>query len=185
MTEDGTATMRRFLDYVNSRLGISKSSYYYYMEHYAFMSKYPKFQTLAMSFRVFRNMIPKIKEWFVSQECQALDSSNFYSEKYWMNVDEETGEVDMNILNEHNSTAVENNNWQPHQPLTHTDSSDDENNSVAFHHRGQTLQQIAPQLMTPSDCSDDDTATDGGIDIATFFHRWRSTENVHRDGKKF
>ncbi|EGF79213.1 hypothetical protein BATDEDRAFT_25789 [Batrachochytrium dendrobatidis JAM81] len=44
----------RFLDYVNSRLGISKSSYYYYMEYYAFMSKYPKFQTLAVSFRVFR-----------------------------------------------------------------------------------------------------------------------------------
>ncbi|KAK5668187.1 Glycerol kinase [Batrachochytrium dendrobatidis] len=56
----------RFLDYVNSRLGISKSSYYYYMEHYAFMSKYPKFQTLAVSFRVFRSMIPKIKEWFMS-----------------------------------------------------------------------------------------------------------------------
>jgi hypothetical protein len=54
-------------------------------------------------------MIPKIKEWFISQECQALDSSDFYSEKYWTNVDEEIGEDDINILNEHNSTAVENN----------------------------------------------------------------------------
>ncbi|KAL5033639.1 Glycerol kinase [Batrachochytrium dendrobatidis] len=98
----------RFLDYVNSRLGISKSSYYYYMEHYAFMSKYPKFQTLAVSFRVFRSMIPKIKEWFMSQECQALDSSDFYSEHYWMNVDDEMDDDDMNVLNEHNSTAVEN-----------------------------------------------------------------------------
>jgi len=50
----------RFLDYVNNRLGISKSSYYYYMEYYAFMSKYPKFQNLAVSFRVFGSMIPKL-----------------------------------------------------------------------------------------------------------------------------
>ncbi|OAJ42962.1 hypothetical protein BDEG_26348 [Batrachochytrium dendrobatidis JEL423] len=91
---------------------ISKSSYYYYMEYYAFMSKYPKFQTLAVSFRVFRSMIPKIKEWFMSQECQALNSSDFYSEHYWMNVDDEMDDDDMNVLNEHNSTAVENNNWQ-------------------------------------------------------------------------
>ncbi|KAJ8323893.1 Glycerol kinase [Batrachochytrium dendrobatidis] len=32
----------RFLDYVNSRLGISKSSYYYYMEHYAFMAEFTR-----------------------------------------------------------------------------------------------------------------------------------------------
>ena len=120
------------------------------------MSKYPRFQTLAMSFRVFRSMIPKIKEWFMSEECRALESSDFYSEKYWMNVDEESGEDDMNILNEHNSTAVENNNWQPHQPLT----------------GGKTLQQVAPQLMTPSDCSDNDNAINGGTDIATFFTIW-------------
>lgn len=81
----------------------------------------------------------------MSQECRALGSIDFYSEKYWMNVDEETGEDGMIILNEHNSIAVENNNWQQHQSLTSTDSSDDENNSVAFHHGGEPLQQVAPQ----------------------------------------
>ena len=43
----------------------------------------------------------------MSQEFQALGSTDFYSEKYWMNVDEETGDG-MNILNEHNSIAVKN-----------------------------------------------------------------------------
>ncbi|OAJ44212.1 hypothetical protein BDEG_27476 [Batrachochytrium dendrobatidis JEL423] len=69
----------RFLDHVNSRLGISKSSYYYYMEHYAFMSK-----------------------------VSSLKRSDFYSEHYWMGVDDEMDDDDMNVLNEHNSTAVEN-----------------------------------------------------------------------------
>ena len=81
----GNGHKGRFLDYVNNRLGISKSSYYYYMDYYGFMSKYRQFQSLSMSFRVFRSMIPKLREWFSSQECQALDASDFYSEKYWMN----------------------------------------------------------------------------------------------------
>ena len=103
------------------------------------------------------------------------------------NVVEETGEDGMNILNEHNSIAVENNNWQQYQSFTSTstDSSDDENNSVAFHHGGEPFQQVAPQLITPSDCSENDNAINGGTDIATFFHGGRSTENVHHDGKKF
>jgi hypothetical protein len=71
----------RFLDYANNRHGISKSSYYYYMEYYAFMLKYPKFQNLAVSFRVFRSMILKLTQWFISEECQALDDSDFYSIK--------------------------------------------------------------------------------------------------------
>ena len=99
----------RFLDYVNNRLGISKSSYYYYMEYYAFMSKYPKFQNLAMAFRVFRSMIPKLTQWFMSAECRALDDSDFYSEHYWMDVDDvEMDEDDMDMVsNEPNSTDDE------------------------------------------------------------------------------
>jgi len=46
---------------------------------------------------VLRSMIPKLREWFMSQERRALDDSVFYSEKYWMKVDEETGEGNMNI----------------------------------------------------------------------------------------
>jgi hypothetical protein len=118
----------------------------------------------------------------LSQECRALGSTDFYFEKYWMNVDEETGEDGMNILNEHNSIAVENNNWQQYQSLTSTDSTDDENSSVA---RWRALQQVAPLLIIPSDCSENDNAINGGIDIATFFHGGRSTDNVHYDGKKF
>ena len=58
------------------------------MEYYAFISKYPKFQNLAMAFRVFRSMIPKLTQWFMSEECRALDNSDFYSEHYWMDVDD-------------------------------------------------------------------------------------------------
>ena len=101
----GNGDKGRFLDYVNNRLGISKSSYYY-MDYYAFMSNYRQFQNLSMSFRVFRSMIPKLREWFSSQECQALDASDFYSAKYWMNADEEVEEMeddDMDMVsNEHN-----------------------------------------------------------------------------------
>ena len=103
----GNGHKRRFLDYVNNRLGIFKSSYYYYMEYYVFMSKYPKFQNLAVSFRVFRSMIPKLTEWFISEECRALDNCNFYSEHYWMEVDNvemDEDDVDM-VSNEPNSTA--------------------------------------------------------------------------------
>jgi hypothetical protein len=95
----GQGHKRRFLDYVNNRLGISKSSYYYYMEYYAFMSKYPKFQNLAVSFRVFRSMIPKLTQWFMSAECRALDDSDFYSEHYWMDVDDvEMDEDGMDVV---------------------------------------------------------------------------------------
>lgn len=160
----------RFLDYVNNRLGISKSSYYYYMEYYAFMSKYPKFQNLAVSFRVFRSMIPKLTQWFMSAECRALDDSDFYSEHYWMDVDDvEMDEDDMDMVsNEPNSTAVENSSFQLLTPLN---SSDDE--TVTFHRGGMSCQPSTPrQLMTPSDSSDDDVAANGrGVDFATFFHR--------------
>ena len=97
----------RFLDYVNNRLGISKSSYYYYMDYCGFMPKYRQFQSLSMSFRVFRSRIPKLREWFSSQECQALDASDFYSEKYWMNADEEVEDMeddDMYMVSDVNST---------------------------------------------------------------------------------
>lgn len=68
------------------------------------LSKYPKFQSLAVAFRVFRSMIPKLKEWVSWQECQALDPSDFYSDKYWINVDEEL-EADMEMVasNDQNS----------------------------------------------------------------------------------
>jgi hypothetical protein len=39
-------------------------------------------------------MIPKLWEWFSSQECQALNASDFYAEKYWMNADEEAEEME-------------------------------------------------------------------------------------------
>ncbi|KAJ3376365.1 hypothetical protein HDU84_000290, partial [Entophlyctis sp. JEL0112] len=160
----------RFLDYVNNRLGISKSSYYYYMEYYAFMSKYLKFQNLAMAFRVFRCMILKLMQWFMSAECQALDDSDFYSEHYWMDVDDvEMDEDNMDMVsNEPNSTAVENSNFQL---LTPSNSSDNE--TVTFHCGGTSCQpSTLRQLMTPSDSSDDDIATNGcRADIAAFFHR--------------
>jgi hypothetical protein len=105
----GNGHKGRSLDYVNNRLGISKSSYYYYMGYYAFMSKYPKFQYLAMAFRVFRSMTPKLTQWFMSAECRAmiLISSDFYSAKYWMDVDDvEMDEEDMDVVsNEPNSTG--------------------------------------------------------------------------------
>ena len=177
----------RFLDYVNNRLGISKSSYYYYMEYYAFMSMYPKFQNLAVSFRVFRSMIPKLKEWFLSEECRALDNSDFYSEQYWVDVDDvEMDEDDMDVVsNEPNSTAVENSSFQL---LTPSNSSDDE--TVTFHRGGMSCQPSNQrQLMTPSDSSDDDVAANGrGVDIATFFQRGGKAQahvnHVHRGGKR-
>ena len=178
----------RFLDYVNNGLGISKSSYYYYMEYYAFMSKYPKFQNLAVSFRVFRSMIPKLTQWFMSEECRALDDSDSYSEHYWMDVDDvEMDEDDMDMVsNEPNSTAVENSSFQL---LTPSNSSDDE--TVTFHRGGMSCQPSTPrQLMMPSDSSDDDVAANGrGADIAAFFHRSGKAQahvnHVHRGGKKF
>ena len=51
--------------------------------------------------------IPKLREWFSSQECQALDASDFYSEKYWMNADEEVEDMeddDMYMVSDVNST---------------------------------------------------------------------------------
>jgi phage major head subunit gpT-like protein len=57
---------------------------------------------------VFRRMIPKLREWFSSQECQALDASDFYSEKYWMNAVEEVEDMeddDMDMVSDVNSTA--------------------------------------------------------------------------------
>ncbi len=178
----------RFLDYVNNRLGFSKSSYYYYMEYYAFMSKYPKFQNLAMAFRVFRSMIPKLTQWFMSEECRALDDSDFYSEHYWMDVEDvEMDEDDMDVVsNEPNSTAVENSNFQLLTPLN---SSDDE--TVSFHRGGTSCQPSTPrQLMTPSDSSDDDVVSNGRrADIAAFFHRGGKAQahvnHVHRGGKTF
>lgn len=145
------------------------------------MSKYPKFQNLAMAFRVFRSMIPKLTQWFMSAECRALDDSDFYSEHYWMDVDDvEMDEDDMDMVsNEPNSTAVE--------LLTPSNSSDDE--TVTFHRGGTSCQPSTPrQLMTPSDSSDDDVAANGrGADIAAFFHRGGKAHvnHVHRGGKKF
>ena len=105
------------------------------MEYYAFISKYPKFQNLAMAFRVFRSMIPKLTQWFMSEECRALDDSDFYSEHYWMDVDGvEMGEDDVDMVS--NSTAVENSNFQLLTPLN---SSDDETFS-SFHRGGTSCQ---------------------------------------------
>jgi hypothetical protein len=59
-------------------------------------------------------MIPKLTQWFMSEECRALDNCDFYSEQYWMDVDDvELDEDDMNVVsNEPKSTAVENGNCQ-------------------------------------------------------------------------
>jgi len=59
-------------------------------------------------------MIPKLTQWFMSEECRALDNCDFYSEHYWMDVDEvEMEDDDMDVVsNEPNSTAVENGNFQ-------------------------------------------------------------------------
>ena len=69
-------------------------------------------------------MIPKLMQWFMSAECRALDNPDFYSEHYWMIVDDvEMDEDDMDMVsNEPNSTAVENSNFQL---LTPSSSSDD------------------------------------------------------------
>ncbi len=129
-------------------------------------------------------MIPKLTQWFMSAECRALDDSDFYSEHYWMDVDDvEMDEDDMDMVsNEPNSTAVENSK-------TPSNSSDDE--TVTFHRGGTSCQPSTPhQLMTPSDSSDDDVAANGrGADIAAFFHRGGKAQghvnHVHRVGKKF
>jgi hypothetical protein len=55
----GAAQNGLFLDYIKDRLDISKTSYYYYMDYYSTMSKYPRFQTLPIAFRSFRSMTPK------------------------------------------------------------------------------------------------------------------------------
>jgi hypothetical protein len=59
-------------------------------------------------------MIPKLTQWFMSEECRALHNCDFYSEHYWMDVDDvEMDEDDMDVVsNEPNSTAVENGNFQ-------------------------------------------------------------------------
>ncbi len=110
------------------------------------MSKYPKFQNLAMAFSVFRSMIPKLTQWFMSEECRALDDSDFYSEHYWMDVDEvEMDDDDMDMVS--NEPTVENSSFQLLTPLN---SSDDE--TVSFRRGGTSCQPSTPhQLMTPSD----------------------------------
>lgn len=131
-------------------------------------------------------MIPKLTQWFISEECRALNDSDFYSEHYWMDVDDvEMDKDDMDVVsNDPNSTAVENGNLQLLTPLN---SSDDEGN--AFHRGGKSFQPSTPhQLMTPSDSSDDDVATNGrGTDIAAFFHHGGKPQahdnHVHRGGK--
>lgn len=156
------------------------------MEYYAL--KYPKFQNLAMAFRVFRSMIPKLTQWLISEECRALDDSDFYSEHYWIDVDDvEMDEDDMDVVsNDPNSTAVENSNFQL---LIPSNSSDDE--TVSFQRGGISCQPSTPrQLMTPSDSSDDDVAANGrGADIAAFSQRGGKAQahvnHVHRGGKKF
>ncbi|EGF83370.1 hypothetical protein BATDEDRAFT_22004 [Batrachochytrium dendrobatidis JAM81] len=83
----------------------------------------------------------------------------------------EMDEDDMNMVsNKPNSTAVENGNLTLSTPLN---SSNNESNSNVSFHCSETVCQptISHQLMTHSDSSNDDVATnDRGTDSAVFLH---------------
>ncbi|KAL5032903.1 hypothetical protein RTP6_000938 [Batrachochytrium dendrobatidis] len=99
----------------------------------------------------------------------------------------EMDEDDMNMVsNEPNSTAVENGNLTLSTPLN---SSNNESNSNVSFHCSETVCQptISHQLMTHSDSSNDDVATnDRGTDSAVFLHCGETTRyhvnHVHRCG---
>jgi hypothetical protein len=59
------------------------------MSYYSAMTKYPKFQALPIAFKVFKSMTPKLKQWFESEKCQSLDHSDFQSEQFWKDVDDD------------------------------------------------------------------------------------------------
>ncbi|KAI8621912.1 hypothetical protein BC830DRAFT_1092149 [Chytriomyces sp. MP71] len=61
------------------------------MEYYYFITKHPKFENLPVAYCVFICMIPKVKQWFSTSECQALYDSKF---NYWKDSDNEREEED-------------------------------------------------------------------------------------------
>ncbi|KAJ3111443.1 hypothetical protein HK100_002690 [Physocladia obscura] len=83
-----------FVEHVHNKIGISKTTYYNYMDYYYFITKYRKFENLPVAYRVFIRMIPKVKQWFTTSECQALDHSECTSEKYWTDYDDEVDDED-------------------------------------------------------------------------------------------
>ncbi|KAI8616038.1 hypothetical protein BC830DRAFT_1241356, partial [Chytriomyces sp. MP71] len=48
----------------------------------------------SQNFQNFIFMIPKVKQWFSTSECQALDDSKFTSEKYLKDSDNDDEEED-------------------------------------------------------------------------------------------
>lgn len=59
--------------------------YSYYKNYKEFLDEYPKFKSTLISFDTLKIKIPRIRNWFKSQECLDLPNDSVLSNAFWKN----------------------------------------------------------------------------------------------------
>lgn len=57
--------------------------YSYYKNYKEFLDEYPRFKFTLISFYELKTRIPRIRKWFLSEECLALKNDNIKSTIFW------------------------------------------------------------------------------------------------------
>jgi hypothetical protein len=81
--------LKSFYKFIEKKLGISDRVYRSYQSFHKFYEEYTRFQQVPLLYSKWRSMNSLIIDWFESDDCLILPSSNPHSRSYWVEEDDE------------------------------------------------------------------------------------------------
>ena len=93
-----------------------------YRNYYELLTEMPRFKHCTISFRRMRDIIPQIRKWFQSAECQALPGTHILSRGFWRSEPTEYHNFDsVKAINDHDDDP-----FQSEIDAEEPDSTDEE-----------------------------------------------------------